>query len=93
MGPNFYATVGGSYTQLHQDGHGTVDSGHYVLQGYNEVIMLRRMPESHKRYACEIANRGETTFDALYGLPHADGSGKKPEWPSSEVFSAWEQQK
>jgi hypothetical protein len=46
--------VGGGYTQFHQDGHGTVDSGHSCLSGYNEVIMLRRLPECHKRQACQL---------------------------------------
>ena len=30
-------------THFHQDGHGTVDSGHLCLSGFNEVIMLRRV--------------------------------------------------
>ncbi len=46
-------TIGGGYTQFHQDGHGTVDSGHSCLNGYNEVVMLRRLPECHKRQACQ----------------------------------------
>jgi hypothetical protein len=54
MGPNLYISPGGGYTQFHQDGHGTVDSGHSCLTGYNEVIMLRRLPECHKRQACQL---------------------------------------
>ena len=46
--------IGGGYTQFHQDGHGTVDSGHSCLNGYNEVVMLRRLPECHKRQACQL---------------------------------------
>jgi hypothetical protein len=46
--------IGGGYTQFHQDGHGTVDSGHSCLTGYNEVVMLRRLPECHKRQACQL---------------------------------------
>jgi hypothetical protein len=54
MGPNLYISPGGGYTQFHQDGHGTVDSGHSCLTGYNEVIMLRRLPECHKQQACQL---------------------------------------
>jgi hypothetical protein len=53
MGPNMYITPGGGFTLLHQDGHGTVDSGHLLVSGYNEVVMLRRLPERHKVAACQ----------------------------------------
>uniref|UniRef100_A0A7S2YQT9 JmjC domain-containing protein n=1 Tax=Entomoneis paludosa TaxID=265537 RepID=A0A7S2YQT9_9STRA len=87
MGPNMYITPGGSYTQLHQDGNGTVDSGHCVLSGYNEVVMLRRLPERHKDHASKLMpNRGE--YDALYNFPHENG--KKPDWPTNETVQAWE---
>ena len=46
--------LGGGLTQIHQDGHGTVDSGHSNLSGYNEVVMLRRLPECHKLNACAL---------------------------------------
>ncbi len=75
MGPNLYITPGGGFTHLHQDGHGTVDSGHTVLAGYNEVVMLRRLTERHKRNACSMVSGtmfGPTSYDALYGLPHGD---------------------
>lgn len=49
MGPNLYITPPGSYTIFHQDGHGTVDSGHLCLSGYNEVIILRQLTETHKK--------------------------------------------
>jgi hypothetical protein len=64
---------------MHQDGHGTVDSGHSVLSGYNEVVMLRRIPECHKLNACRIipSLRGCRTLQearaTLYKLPHDDG--------------------
>ena len=41
MGPNLYVTPPGSFTHFHQDGHGTVDSGHQCLRGRNEVVMLQ----------------------------------------------------
>eukprot|EP00977_Amphora_coffeiformis_P024058 scaffold14974_cov195-Amphora_coffeaeformis.AAC.65 len=75
MGPNLYMTPAGSFTHLHQDGHGTVDSGHYNVTGYNEVIMLRRMPEIHKRNACQMVPGASAKYDALYGKPHDSGMG------------------
>jgi hypothetical protein len=80
MGPNYYQTPPGGFTQFHQDGHGTVDSGHLCLEGYNEVVMLRRMDEAHKKHAlhflkCDDRREGsELKYDALYGLPHHDVS-------------------
>lgn len=67
MGPNLYITPPGSFTQFHQDGHGTVDSGHQCLRGSNEVVMLRRMDEANKRRALRILC-GNMHYDALYGL-------------------------
>ena len=69
MGPNLYLTPGG-FTSFHQDGHGTVDSGHTCHAGYNEVVMLRRLPDSHKRNAMKYLPKGH---DALYEKPHDDG--------------------
>ena len=66
MGPNIYVTPGG-FTSFHQDGHGTVDSGHSCLAGYNEVVMLRRLPDEHKRNAMDYLPEGH---DALYEKPH-----------------------
>ena len=43
MGPNLYITPPGGRTWFHEDGNGTVDSGHQCLTGRNEVIMLRRI--------------------------------------------------
>jgi len=94
MGPNLYLTPPASFTHFHQDGHGTVDSGHMCLMGYNEVVMLRRMTERHKMNALQLLNGGErngdyTTrqYDALYGLPHADGYKSRPRWPTTEAIS------
>jgi hypothetical protein len=74
MGPNLYMTPPGSYTTIHQDGHGTVDSGHLCLMGYNEVVMLRRLSEIHKKHAIRILNGKDfdNHDDALYGYPHAE---------------------
>eukprot|EP00554_Chaetoceros_debilis_P012240 CAMPEP_0194110982 /NCGR_PEP_ID=MMETSP0150-20130528/10091_1 /TAXON_ID=122233 /ORGANISM="Chaetoceros debilis, Strain MM31A-1" /LENGTH=1306 /DNA_ID=CAMNT_0038800289 /DNA_START=328 /DNA_END=4248 /DNA_ORIENTATION=+ len=89
MGPNLYVTPPGSFTHFHQDGHGTVDSGHMCIDGYNEVIMLRRMSEDHKRQALHLLHYNDRRqknihYDALYGLPHHDG--KKPLWPDHEAI-------
>ena len=93
MGPNFYVTPPASFTHFHQDGHGTVDSGHICLSGFNEVVMLRRMPEQHKKRALYILNEGDkrkgknrSTYDGLYGFPHGDGLGEKPLWPSHDAI-------
>ena len=69
MGPNLYITPPGSITHFHQDGHGSVDSGHQCIQGYNEVVMLRRLPEDDKKHAMNILC-GNLDYDALLGLPH-----------------------
>lgn len=71
MGPNLYMTPPGSFTSFHQDGHGSVDSGHQCIYGYNEVVMLRRLPEEHKKNAMMILC-GNHDYDALLGLPHTN---------------------
>ena len=78
MGPYLYATPPGSFTHFHQDGHGTVDSGHLCIHGHNEVIVLRRVPECHKRNALGILLGGEATGSmtaesAMFHQPHQDG--------------------
>ena len=83
MGPNLYVAPPASFTTFHQDGSGTVDSGHLCLSGHNEVIMLRRMPEVNKLHAMSILNNGvdgDAVYGALYKLPHADGSVRDPTW-------------
>ena len=52
---------------------GTVDSGHLCLSGYNEVVMLRRLPERHKCNALNLlTGSSQSSHDTLYGLPHRD---------------------
>jgi hypothetical protein len=73
MGPNLYITPPASFTHFHQDGFGTVDSGHVCLQGYNEVVMLRRLPVDHRENAMNILTRKSSEhcpFDGLYKQPH-----------------------
>ncbi|KAK1736014.1 hypothetical protein QTG54_013150 [Skeletonema marinoi] len=83
MGPNLYITPPSSFTHFHQDGHGTVDSGHLCLSGYNEVVMLRRLPERHKCRALELLNgSSHSSYSALYGLPHRDDLDPSLGWPT-----------
>lgn len=93
MGPNAYLTPPGSFTQVHQDGHGTVDSGHLCLTGYNEVVMLRRLPERHKIHALELLRRGGRgeKYDGLYGLPHADVCELVLRMLCFGLYSSWPQ--
>jgi hypothetical protein len=86
-----YITPPAAFTHFHQDGFGTVDSGHLCLSGYNEVVMLRRLDDRHKQKALQILNkycgRNEDDipeYDALYGLPHSDG--RKPPWPDHDMI-------
>lgn len=51
MGPNGYLTPPGAFTPFHKDGGGTVDAGHLCLTGYNEVVILRQLPEIHEEQA------------------------------------------
>ena len=67
MGPNLYLTPPGSFTHLHQDGHGTVDSGHLYISGCNEVVIFRRMSEERKKHALSILLCGNHEYDAFYG--------------------------
>jgi hypothetical protein len=71
MGPNLYATPPEAFTHFHQDGHGTVDSGHLVLSGTNEVVILRRLPEAHKLNAYKIIGFPDPE-KMLYNEPHSD---------------------
>jgi hypothetical protein len=89
MGPNLYVTPPASFTYFHQDGHGTVDSGHLCIQGYNEVIILRRVTERHKKHALWILSGSKNDgsyFDGLYSEPHGDNLGKKPKWATNEMI-------
>lgn len=80
MGPNLYVTPPASFTHFHQDGHGTVDSGHLCISGFNEVVMLRRLTERHKKHALWVLSGkkpGGFHFDGLYSMPHGDGLVRK----------------
>jgi hypothetical protein len=49
-----------------------IDSGHFVIKGRNEVVMLRRMSERHKLDVANLLARF-SNYDALYQEPHDDG--------------------
>ena len=83
---------------MHQDGHGTVDSGHSNLCGYNEVVMLRRLSECHKLNACVlIPQHGDDckptnqAVNMLYQMPHADEWKEAPQWPTTETIKSLEE--
>ena len=56
-----------------------MDSGHSCLSGYNEVVMLRRLPECHKRQACLLipSTASESMMDTDQTIP-ASHDGKTP---------------
>jgi hypothetical protein len=88
MGPNLYVTPPSSFTHFHQDGHGTVDSGHHCLEGYNEVVMLRRLTERHKHHALRLLNGTSiSSHSTLYGLPHRDDQDTPLSWPTKDAIS------
>lgn len=94
----FPCSAGGSSTGLHQDGHGTVDSGHTVIAGYNEVVMLRRLPEIHKIKACMMMPGLENAElrcaeDILYGFPHDDcpEGASRPRWPTHDTIAKFKE--
>ena len=77
----FYVTIfaGGGFTDVHRDGDGTVDSGHMNLHGYNEVIILRRLPEIHQ------INAGKKMgMENLTVLPH--DRRKSMKWPTNSII-------
>jgi hypothetical protein len=86
MGPNLYISPPGGRTWFHEDGHGTVDSGHQCLSGQNEVIMLRRITDEPSRLnALHALNSGDVLDNAR---PHDDATqltAEKP-WPTQKTL-------
>ena len=41
---------------MHDDGHGTVDSCHTYLHGYNEVVIMRRLTKEHRIHANSLSS-------------------------------------
>ncbi len=77
-----------SFSQLYKLVQGTVDSGHSCITGYNEVVMLRRMPEEHKHFAAE-----QLGYDGVHRLPHDVGTKYENIWPKKSVIKKWEEMK
>ena len=67
---------------------GTVDSGHFCISGYNEVVMLRRLPEEHKVYAGQCLQ-----YDAVHNLPHNVSMSSANIWPNKGVIEKWKSMK
>ena len=91
MGPNGYICPGGGFTQIHEDGFGTVDSGHSCHHGINEVVMLRRLPSCHKQNALhhiQTKRQSKNASESLFKLPH-DDSRSELLWPSNEIIENW----
>jgi len=40
----YFSGSGGGESFFHKDGRGMVDAGHYCVQGFNHVVMFRRLP-------------------------------------------------
>lgn len=76
---------GGGKTPLHDDGHGTVDSAHTNLHGYNEVVILRRLPEEHRAYANGVCST------LLRTLPH--DRDDNVDWPSNSMIQHFKEMK
>ena len=88
-----HCTIGGGYTSLHQDGHGTVDSGHTVLKGNNEVFILPRIAKKHEKQVLDVLLGGqgdpksEDGIKAIYRLPHdEEGIIKTFTWPTMQMI-------
>lgn len=87
---------------MHQDGYGTVDSGHYVVSGYNEVVMLCRLPQQHKEEACKIlfsstgasskVKQPEFDLTSINIGSHDDG-WERPDWPHINTIEQWKAMK
>lgn len=73
MSIDYFFNTSISYFFHFQHTQGTVDSGHFCLSGYNEVLMIRRIVERHKIHAVELLMGKELPAeDILYGLPHCN---------------------
>ena len=63
---------------MHDDVHGTVDSCHTNLHGYNEVVIMRRLTKEHRIYANCLSST------KLWTLPH--DREDNAEWPSNSTI-------
>jgi hypothetical protein len=79
MGPLMYVGVGRAYTSFHEDGSGTVDSGHLCLCGFNEVIILRRLEGREREEAARILGF------SLVNRPHDQSGGAKKSFHGQQI--------
>ena len=86
-GPLLYISTGGGNngTTFHEDGYGTIDSGHLVLSGFNEVIILRRLRGKAREKAAKILN-----ISSLYKRPNDSEGEKEFHWPTKAQISELE---
>eukprot|EP00986_Skeletonema_menzelii_P008878 scaffold3880_cov145-Skeletonema_menzelii.AAC.2 len=76
---SFFAVGGGNNgTTFHEDGYGTIDSGHLVLSGYNEVIILRRLTGDARKKAANILGI------SLYKRPNVCEGKNQFHWPTKK---------
>ena len=72
---------------IHLDGYGTVDSEHTNLHGYNEVVMLRRLPYCHQKYVRKL---WKSVSEDMYHLPHDNVKREDMEWATVELIKQYE---
>lgn len=76
-----FVGLGGAFTGAHEDGFGTLDSGHLCLAGYNEVVILRRLDERHKEKAADIMG-----FNLSKRPNDEKQKGKVFSWPTTQMI-------
>lgn len=84
FGPLIYAGVGGAFTPFHEDGLGTVDSGHLCLTGYNDVVILRRLQGVARK---DAANKLGISLDKRPN--DVMGGANLFSWPTKEKIESF----
>ena len=77
---------GGGGTPLHSYRNGAVDFEHTNLHGYNEVVILRRLPEEYRMDAMRLCSSM-----SLRSSPH-DGEEQR-EWPTNTIIQKMKEKK
>lgn len=102
MGPNVYATkavpTSKPTTRWHYDGQGTVLSCHQCIQGYNQVVMFRRLPPERAMHALDLVGVVDPKARDFFahGEPHEEQNAEKKEefradWPTvAQIVAAQE---
>ena len=86
-----YLAPPGAITQLHQDAGGTMDSGHSVILGHNDVIMFRRLPIADLGPQEKLAEILKLSNDHKM-KPHAEQSEPMApnRWPTEAMIAELE---